>query len=219
MKEITLEKRELLGKKAKRVEADGMVPTVIYNSKGDSHPTQVGLGDVTRLLQESTTSTILKINFDGRELKGLIKDTDVDPITGQIRHVSFFEIDESSVATYEIPVELVGVSPAVKNNMGVLVQPLKSITVRTTLANLVDTIQIDITQLKNPGDTITLEDLELPEGIEYPPEFHTEQAVVSISQLQKLLSEEPVDDDEAEVEDGDADEAAEGEEGADEAAE
>lgn len=206
MQKIKLEKRELTGKKARRLLLDGEVPAVLFNRNGESFNTKVEKGDLERLMTEATTSTIVDINYDGREVRALIKDTDFDPIRGNIRHISFFEIDPDVDMTFEIPIGLSGISPAVKNNLGVLVTPTKTVEVRGKVKDMVDSIIIDITWMANPGDTVTLGELKLPEGLTLPNQDHLDRAIVTIAQLQKLV--------EAEVEETEDEEDAEANEGA-----
>lgn len=210
MYEIIIEKRALTKSKSKRLLHEGMVPAVVYNSKGDSTNIKVNQGDMERLIQNASTSTILDMKLDGESMKGIIKEIDTDPVRGNLRHVSFFEIDPNEESIYEIPIELTGVSRAVKNNLGVLIQPIKAIEVRCKLVSVVDSIVIDITKLEKPGDSITLSDIELPEGMSLPNEDQLNNAVATVSELQKMELETPETDeetDEDELEDGEEREA------------
>lgn len=210
MNEITVEKRDLMKRKSKWLLEKGIVPAVIYNGKGESTNIQVGQGDVERLLQTASTSTILDIKFGDQTLKGIIKEIDTDPVKGHLRHIAFFEIDPSHESIFDIPIELTGVSKAVKNSLGVLVQPTMSLTVRCKLADVIDSIKVDISGLDKPGDTITLSDIELPAGMTLPNEDQADSALARISELQKIevIVEETEEDEDAEGVEGE-----EGEEG------
>lgn len=214
MNKFKLEPRKLTGKKAKNLRNQGQVPAVIYNRKTESTAVKGDAGDFIRMLQDATTTTIFDLELDGKTIKALIKEVDVDPVRDEIRHVAFYEIDGKEPMVFEIPVTLEGVAPAVKNNVGVLIQPNNSIEVRCVLANLVSEIIIDISGLKTPGDVITVKDLELPEGMSLLHKDDLDTALVSITEMQTLLSEETPDEEE-EIEEG-AEEAEEGEEGTDE---
>ncbi len=202
---ISVEKRELTGKKARRLLTQGLTPVVIYNAKTESSNGKVASGDILRLINSSTSASIVDIEIDGRSLKALIKDVDRDPRTDIIRHVAFFEIDPEANMSFNIPFTFNGVAPAVKNNLGVLVQSATSIEVRGKLAAAVEAIEVSISELENPGDSILVGDIELPEGLVLIREEQKNQAVISVSQLQKLV--------EATTEEGE--EGTEGEEGED----
>lgn len=219
MTKITLEKREITGKKVKQLRADNKVPAVVYDSSKASTNVTAKAGEIERMLRTATTSTIVDLDLDGKATKALIKAVDYDPVKGDIKHVEFFEINENHEFDIEIPFEIIGVSPAVKNNLGVLIQPTLSLDVRCKLKAIVPTIQIDISELDTVGQTITVDDIKLPEGMELIREEQKDLAIVAITELQAELeaietadTEQEATEAETTVQGGDAD--GEGEEAA-----
>lgn len=188
--EIKLQKRELLGKKAKRLLKNDVVPAVIYSSKGDSIIVQGQYGELIKLLAAATTTTLVDLDIDGEKMKAVIKNVDTDPITDHIRHVSFFAVDPKTEMIFAIPYKLIGNSLAVKNNLGVLVQVSQSLDVRTTVANLIPEIVVDISGLDTAGMTILVSDLVLPEGIHLIREEDKHIAVVTVTKIQKMAEVE-----------------------------
>jgi large subunit ribosomal protein L25 len=210
MQSLTLQKREILGKKVKTLRNEGKTPVVIYDRKINSRSATAVTGDILRLLRDATSTTIIDIDLAGEKVKAIIKDVDYDPVKEIPRHVSFYGIDEKSVSVFNIPVVLKGVSPAVKNNLGVLIQPNQSIEVKSTLANLVSEIEVDIRGLDQPGMTIVVGDIELPEGITLIRTDQADKALATIGQIQKAL--EVTDEEGAEVENDEEEETEETEE-------
>jgi large subunit ribosomal protein L25 len=213
MEKITFEKREVLGKKNKRLFEEGYIPAVVYNSKGDSTNIKITRSFATKIMSEVTSATVLDAEYDGKDMKVIVKEIDVNPFTERIRHIAFFEIDEKQEMTFTIPFRIVGVAPAVKNNLGILVEVLSSIDVRGKLSDLVPFIEIDVTKLEHPGQSISLDDLDLPKSLELLNEDLAETTVVTITELQEEMAiEEPEAEEEEEVE-GEEGEGEEGEEG------
>ncbi len=208
MEKITFEKREVLGKKNKRLFDEGYIPAVVYNSKGDSTNIKITRSFASKIMSEVTSATVLDAEYDGKNMKVIVKEIDINPFTERIRHIAFFEIDEKQEMTFTIPFKIVGVAPAVKNNLGILVDVLSSIDVRGKLSDLVPFIEIDVTKLEHPGQSISLDDLDLPKSLELVNEDLAETTVVTITELQEeVIIEEP------EVEEEEEGEAVEGEEG------
>ena len=208
MEKITFEKREVLGKKNKRLFDEGYIPAVVYNSKGDSTNIKITRSFASKIMSEVTSATVLDADYDGKDMKVIVKEIDINPLTERIRHIAFFEIDEKQEMTFTIPFKIVGVAPAVKNNLGILVDVLSSIDVRGKLSDLVPFIEIDVTKLEHPGQSISLDDLDLPKSLELVNEDLAETTVVTITELQEeVIIEEP------EVEEEEEGEAVEGEEG------
>lgn len=186
MKKLIVEERQLKGKKSKQLINNSLIPAVVYNSKGESFSIQAPLKETRSLVQDSTSTTIFDLEFGKKSMKAVIKDIDYDPVNEDVRHVSFFEINEDEVMTFTIPFDIEGISPAVKNNLGVLVNPLVSIDVRCKLKDLKPSIPIDISTLTDQGQTITVEDITLPEGMVLANEDMKSNAIVTITQLQKV---------------------------------
>lgn len=189
MKNLTLHKREITGKKVSTLRSNNQTPAVVYNSKTESFNTVLSNSDAQWLYKNTTSTTILDAELDGRSFKCLIKDFDINSVTGEINHVSIFEIDENAVMVFTIPFEIIGVSPAVKNNLGVMVNPLTAMEVHCKLADLVPSIQIDISGLDHPGQTITVRDIKLPNGISLINDEMLDAAIVTITDLQKVEAE------------------------------
>jgi large subunit ribosomal protein L25 len=214
MEKITFEKREVLGKKNKKLFDEGYIPAVVYNSKGDSTNIKITRSFATKIMSEVTSATVLDAEYNGKDMKVIVKEIDVNPFTERIRHIAFFEIDEKQEMTFTIPFKIVGVAPAVKNNLGILVEVLSSIEVRGKLSDLVPFIEIDVTKLEHPGQSISLDDLDLPKSLELLNEDLAETTVVTITELQEEIAiEEPEAEEEEEVEGEEGEgEEAEGEE-------
>jgi len=206
---IQLQKRELTGKKAKRLLKDAIVPAVIYNAKGESTSVKGAYGDLIKLLANATTTTVIDVDIDGKTVKAIIKDVDTNPITDHIRHIAFFEVNEKTEMEFSIPFALTGESPAVKNNLGVLIQVSQNVAVKTKLASLVPEISVDISKLETPGMTISVEDIKLPDGIVLVRKEDAKLAIVTVTKIQKQLevvADVETDEDEEAVDGGATDE-------------
>jgi large subunit ribosomal protein L25 len=185
METITLEKRELLGKKSQNLLAQGFIPAVLYNAKGDSTNVKVEASAGKKLVRVATSTTIVDLKIGDKSIKALVKDVDLNPVTEEIRHIAFFEIDESKEMVFSIPFEIIGISPAVKNNLGILVKVLADIDVRCKLADLVPSISVDISGLDHPGQIIGVHDIKLPDGMELINKDLEQATIVTITEIQK----------------------------------
>lgn len=221
MEKLKLQKRDVTGKKVKALREQGLIPVVVYNTKTESYNLSIPKSDAQKLYREATSTTIFDAQVDGRDVKCLVKDFDINSFTGNINHISLFEIDESAPMVFTIPFTLVGTSPAVKNNLGILVNALDSIDVRCQLKKLQPEITIDISNLTEPGQTISVEDITLPEGMTLVNDDILTTAIVTIADAQKIEDAMVADKEAAEeaaaeaaeAEGVEGEEAVEGEEG------
>ena len=118
---------------------------------------------------------------------------DINPITEELRHISFFEIDESKDMVFSIPFEIIGISPAVKNNLGVLVEVMDSIEVRCKVNDLIPSIKVDISGLEHPGQSISIDELEIPKDISLINEELKNATVVTITEMQEEIVSTPTE--------------------------
>ncbi len=100
---------------------------------------------------------------------------------------------------FTIPFELIGIAPAVKNNLGVLVQVLNDIEVRCKVNEIIPSITVDISKLEHPGQSISVDELNIPEVMEIMNEDLKTATIVTITDLQSEEAIAPVVPAEGEV--------------------
>jgi large subunit ribosomal protein L25 len=186
MEKLQLQKREITGKKVRHLRKEGLTPAVVYNAKGESFNVAMKTTDSDWISRNTTSTTILETTLENDSFKTLVKELDINPVTDEINHVSLFRIDESVPMVFTIPFNIIGISPAVKNNLGVLVEVLNSIEVRCKLSDLKSSIDIDISKLENVGQTINVDDIKLPEGMSLINDEQAKATIVTITEVQKV---------------------------------
>jgi len=193
MEKVKFLERDLNGKKNKILLKDGFVPAVVYNAKTESKNIMLDTSTAKQILKNATSTTILDTELDGKSFKVVVKEIDINPVTEELRHISFFEIDESKDMVFSIPFEIIGISPAVKNNLGVLVEVMDSIEVRCKLNDLIPSIKVDISGLEHPGQSISIDELEIPKDISLINEELKNATVVTITEMQEEIVSTPTE--------------------------
>ena len=193
MEKVKFLERDLNGKKNKILLKDGFVPAVVYNAKTESKNIMLDTSTAKQILKNATSTTILDTELDGKSFKVVVKEIDINPVTEELRHISFFEIDESKDMVFTIPFEIIGISPAVKNNLGVLVEVMDSIEVRCKVNDLIPSIKVDISGLEHPGQSISIDELEIPKNISLINEELKNATVVTITEMQEEIVSTPTE--------------------------
>jgi len=220
MEKILFLERDINGKKNKVLREEGFIPAVVYNAKTESKNIMIDSSTAQRITREATSTTIFDVELEGKAFKALVKEIDYDPVTDDLRHIAFFSVDETADMVFTIPFELVGVAPAVKNNLGVLIQVLNDIEVRCKVSEIVPSIHVDISKLEHPGQSIGVDELNIPETLEIMNEDLKNATVVTITELQSEDAFKSEATEEGEVAEGEEDASAEkGEDTAEEVAE
>jgi large subunit ribosomal protein L25 len=163
---ISLEtkKRTVTGKAVKTLRRNGIIPANMYERGHDSVAIEVPHITVQKVFEQAGKHHPVELLVEGKKHMAMIKDVDVDPVTGIIRHVAFHAIKMDEKVNAEIPVVIEGDAPAERASHMVL-HPLDVVEVEALPANLPDQLVADGTQLVEIGDRLTVGDLKVPEGV------------------------------------------------------
>ncbi len=193
--ELVVEKRTLMGKKSKRLLAQGYVPGIIYGHLDEPVPVQVERRALRQALRKAGMSRLISLKIKGEEDRThtvLIKDFERDPIRRFIRHVDFYEVAIKEKITAEVPIVLKGESPAVASGLGVLLHSLEGLEVECLPTDLPPEIEVDISVLKEVDDAIFVKDLKLPPGVKAitPPDEEVVRVVWAGAEMREMEAEE-----------------------------
>jgi large subunit ribosomal protein L25 len=168
MEQLTLavETRESLGKgAARKIRAAGKLPGVLYGL-GKNAAITLEPKLVHRLLMEEGGQNKV-LNLQGTGLEGrhaLVRDYQVDPVSRKLLHVDLLEIDVTAKINVTVALNFVGKSVGVADG-GVLNVVNRNIEIKCLPTSIPKHIDIDVTAL-TIGDSIHLDSVTLPEGIE-----------------------------------------------------
>ncbi|KKT13103.1 MAG: 50S ribosomal protein L25 [Parcubacteria group bacterium GW2011_GWC1_43_30] len=108
--------------------------------------------DFLKVWKEAGASSIVTLETPEGIKESLIQDVDLDPITGTPRHADFYIFEKGHKLEVELPLEFVGISPAVKDLGGMLVKVLHELKIEAMPKDLPHNIKVDVSVLINFGD-------------------------------------------------------------------
>jgi len=196
---IKAEKREKLGK-LEALRKEGLMPAVFYGHKKEATPIQIKKVDFIKAWKNAGESTVIKLSTPEGDIEALIHDVDLDPITSEPRHADFYVFEKGHKVEIAVPVEFIGISPAVKDLGGALMKILHEIKVKAEPSNLPHQIEVDISSITELEGQILAKDIVLPKGVELVE--HPEEVIVTVAtpKAEKVEEEAPVDLSQIEVE-------------------
>ena len=158
--------RTVIGKKVKVLRRQNIVPGVIYGHHIEPLAVQFDARHVTRILNAVGTSSTVEVTLDGHTDPYLVifRDTQIDTIRRTLTHIDLQALSLTETVRVPVSVILTGESPAVEEG-GVLVQILNELEIEALPNALIPSVEIDITTLANIGDSVSVGDLEVPEGV------------------------------------------------------
>ena len=163
---INATKRNVTGKQVKALRREGKLPGVIYGHKMDPIAILMDLKESTRVLNNTTSSSVITINLEGTEYSSLVREKQRDYLKNRFIHIDFQAVSQTEKIRTKINIEIVGHAPAVKDYNGVVVDGVTSVHVEALPKDLPERFVVDLSNLKNIGDSITLSDIEIPAGVE-----------------------------------------------------
>jgi large subunit ribosomal protein L25 len=184
--------RANVGKKdAKALRNAERVPCVIYGQGTQVHFSARKI-DVEKLIFTPEVYQV-EIDVEGRQAKAIIQEIQQDNITGAVKHVDFFELNDSKPVKVALPVRLTGASRGVLAG-GKLLQVFRRLTVFALPSALPDAVTIDITKLRI-GQSIRVGQIEA-DGLKFLEPANA--VVVSVKMARGAAKGSDGDDDEDE---------------------
>ncbi|MEI8123962.1 MAG: 50S ribosomal protein L25 [bacterium] len=170
----------------------GKMPAVFYGKKEASTPIMLSYAIFEKTLKEAGESTILHLEGDGIDVDVLIHEVDLNPVTDKPRHADFYAIEKGKKLEIKIPLEFIGVAPAVKDLGGILVKVMHEIEISALPKDLPQKLEVDISSLVAFDSVLTAKDIKLPEGVELKVKL--EDIIASIYEPKEEVAEVvPVD--------------------------
>ena len=168
--ELNITARDRVGKgEARSLRRQGLVPAVVYGKGLETCPVTVNPKELQQAIgTDAGWNTLITLRgkgaFDRKTV--ILKDMQVSPLRGEIRHVDFQAIDLKEKVHVMVPVHPIGKSAGEKEagNLQVIRHELEVVCLPNAIPTSID---VDVTALQI-GDTIHVEDLVLPEGVEAP---------------------------------------------------
>ncbi len=165
--EIKAEARPRAGKGAARsVRRDGKIPAVIYGDKQEPDLIALEHNELWTIVKRGRfTSTLFDINLDGKKVRVLPREVQLDPVRDTPLHVDFLRIGPDSRIRVNVPVRFINetASPGLKRG-GVLNIVRHDIEVICPAGSIPPSLDFDLTGLEI-GRSLHISAIELPDGV------------------------------------------------------
>ena len=153
---------------ARRLRQKGFVPAIFYGRSAENILLAVKNDELLKLHKDKKDHAFIKLIIDDGGKKkleklSLIKELQVQPLTGKFYHADFYEVDMKRKLTFDVSLSFTGKAIGVENG-GELQHIKRQVTVSCLPANLPDHIEIDVTAL-DIGDSLKVKEMKLPDGI------------------------------------------------------
>ncbi len=213
--ELKVANRDILGKKVKHLRRQGITPVHVFGHGIQSLALQCDTKELEQVLAQAGQTRLinLKLAKERKARNVVVREFDRDWRKGQLVHVDFYQVKMEEKIRVEVPVVLIGESPALKSKENMLDHELATFTVECLPAKIPDSIEVDVSSLAELDQAIRVKDITLDKDISVLNSPDLVVAKVSLRHVEKVV-EEVVEEEvtaEAEAAEGEAEAAKEAE--------
>ena len=169
VQELKAEARQAKGKgPAFQARAKGQIPGIVYGGKGEAVTIELNHKELYQhLTNEKFHASILSLKLDGKAEDVLLRAFNMHPWKGHVQHIDFQRVAKDKKIHMKVPLHFVNaeVSPGVKEQGGVANHVVNELDISCLPDDLPSFIEVDMGGL-GIGDSIHVQDLKLPKGVE-----------------------------------------------------
>lgn len=177
---VPAEVREDVGKGAsRRLRHQNKVPAVVYGAERDPVALTLEHDFILHAIEdEAFHSSVLELHVsdgsggdsgDGRRQKVVLRDLQRHPFKLRVMHVDFQRISENTEIRLNVPLHFLNEeeSPAGKKGGVVISHQITEIEIMALPKDLPEYLSVDLSELE-PGESILMSEIKLPEGVKIP---------------------------------------------------
>lgn len=164
--ELKVITRDTLGKKVRFLRRKGLTPANLYGPNIESIPLQVETTLLKRLIARVGRNALVTLMVDGKPRVVMIRDIQRNPLTDDLLHVGFFQVEMTHRVRTEVPLLFLGDAPAAKSSRVMLLQDLTALQVEALPGELPRNIEVDLSGLEEIGQTIHVRDIPVSDTLE-----------------------------------------------------
>jgi large subunit ribosomal protein L25 len=175
---LVAEHREGSGTRmARRLRRQGLIPAVLYGHKTENVPLTLRADQVHTALRHG--ARLVDVKHAGETEKVLVREVQWDTFGKEVLHVDLTRVSAGERITVEVPIELRGTAPGVKEG-GRLAQNLHALEIECLATAIPDSLRVNVNDL-HLNQTIHVSDLDLPAGV--VAKNNPETVVVQVSEM------------------------------------
>ncbi len=165
--ELQATTREERGHHNRPLRRQGQIPAVLYGHNVEPRAISAEAKLLNRVWQRAGRTKLIDLVVDGaRSQKVLVRELQINPRTGRAIHADFFAVNLLEKLTADVPLVIVGESPAVVDaKVGTLQQLLNTLRIECLPSDLPSQFSVDVSGLAEIDSGIYVRDIALPTGV------------------------------------------------------
>ncbi|HKV26177.1 MAG TPA: 50S ribosomal protein L25 [Candidatus Acidoferrum sp.] len=133
---------------ARRLRQTGQIPAVLYGGQGTAITLAVNAKQVGAILRSATGhNTLFQIDLAGKHEPAIVKDWQVDPVSGRLLHVDLVRVAMDVRMRVKVPVHTFGEPAGVKQQGGVFEVVTREVEIECLPAEIPSEFKMDVSGL------------------------------------------------------------------------
>jgi large subunit ribosomal protein L25 len=153
-------------RQARRLRRDGKIPGILYGPKVQPVPLELDKKTFRARVAGLEGSHLVRMKSPSAALAGkvaLVKEMQYHPISGEVVHADFYEVDLTERIQVRVPLHFVGKAAGVVRG-GILQPVVREIEVECLPLDIPQFFDVEVSHL-DIGDAVHVQDLPMPEGV------------------------------------------------------
>jgi len=157
---LKAEERKITGRKVARLRKEGTLPANVYGKKIKSQAISVNSKEFLKVFEEAGETGLIELALGKEKRPVLVHNLQMHPVDDSPLHVDFLQVDLKEKVSAEVPVELIGESPAEKQGLGTVVLYLQEVEVEALPTDLPEKFEVDTKALTEVNQAVFVKDLK-----------------------------------------------------------
>ena len=166
-KELSVEPREVTGKKVAQLRRAGILPGNIFGKGIDSESIQLKTELLEHTLKSAVANEVIDLKIKGeRAVRPVVlHKLQRNPLNGSPLHADFYQVQLREKMRADVPLVFTGSTEAIDTYNGVLITALEFVHVEALPLDIPANFEIDISVMKNLEDSIHISSIQVPDNV------------------------------------------------------
>lgn len=155
---LKAEERIILGKKVKSLRKNGQLPGHVFGKGLETEAVSVDGKTFLKTFKEAGETGLIDLKIGAEKVRPvMVRGVQYDPVSGEPLHIDFYQVNLTQTVKVPVPLVLIGEQPELVHlGEAIVLQTLNEVEAEALPTDLIEKIEVDITNLKNIDDAITV---------------------------------------------------------------
>jgi large subunit ribosomal protein L25 len=160
---IDVSKRDVTGKKVRVIRRQGKTPASLYGHGIDSMALQADAKQLRQILFRAGETDLILLNVAGAKapVNVLVREVQRQPITGEVLHVDFYQVDMSQKIKANVPLTFIGEAPVLRQKNTSILHLIDSLHIEALPDHIPHKLEVDLSKLETLESAIHVKDVVL----------------------------------------------------------